>query len=123
MGNTAPTLTVEIARRFLSHVDLADDAGHHRWLGAYSEKRHFPPRPVFWVAGSVVPAFRVALALHDGTSLDQRVHLYACHKPECAQPWCVNPLHGYWGTVEENRWDRYGSSRRPAQWLERSYRG
>ena len=122
-------LSIDIARRFLKYVELADAQGHHRWLGAYSEKRHHPPRPIFWlteirengkrVGQIIVPAFRIALALYDGIPLGERAHLYACHRQECAQPWCVNPEHGYWGTAEENRWDRYGTGRSPIHWMER----
>lgn len=113
----------ETVQRFLRKVDLPDAKGCHKWLGAYSQKRHFPPRPVFWLGGTyeqgrwirqvIVPAFRVALALHDGVPLTERVRLFACHKVECSNPACVNPLHGYWGTEEQNRWDRYGAVRDP----------
>jgi hypothetical protein len=101
-----------------------------RWTGAYSEKRHYPPRPVFWLCylyddtgkpcGQViVPAARVALHLTDGRPLGERIDLYACHKPDCANPACVNPEHLYWGTEMENRWDRYGSVRDPQYVLDR----
>ncbi len=100
--------------RFWAKVQKAGLLDHWTWTGAFSEKRHYPPRPVFWLgrAGArnrhiVVPAFRVALSLTDGVPLWERVDLHACHTVECSQPWCMNPAHGYWGTREENTDDRY----------------
>lgn len=109
----------DLAARFWAKVEAPDAAGHQRWLGAHSEKRGYPARPIFWIAQLpagghvIVPAFRLALSLTDGVPLYDREGWFACHRPSCAHPWCVNPAHGYWGTREENHRDRYGASTAP----------
>lgn len=115
-----------LVARFWAKVDQsAGPDGCHPWRGAYSQKRHYPPRPVIWVMDLpeggqlIVPAFRLALSIADGVPLHDRTGLYACHVPFCANPSCVNARHGYWGTEEENRWDRYGQPRDAIRWMER----
>jgi len=106
-----------LADRFWEKVDRSAGLfGCWPWTGAYSEKRHFPPRPVIYVAEwtspegrraqLIIPAARLALALHDGVPLDERAGLHACHL--CDNPACVRFDHLYWGAREENHLDRYG---------------
>lgn len=112
-------MTPEIAKRFWEKVDnTAGPDACWRWLGAFSQKRNHPPRPVFWVmrvgapaagrthgAQLLVPAMRMALVLDGGTQLWEHEGQEARHK--CANAWCVNPAHGCWGSKQDNTDDRY----------------
>jgi hypothetical protein len=63
-------------------------------------------RPVIKVDGRVVYVFRLMLSMVDGIPLSLRSHLQACHRAGCDNPDCVNPVHGYWGTQQDNHTDR-----------------
>lgn len=78
------------------------------WTGAYSHKRG-GKRPVIQSGkrGSPVAlVFRIMLALKDQVPLSRRRDYHACHEPRCANPQCINPFHGYWGTPGRNHEDR-----------------
>lgn len=94
------------------------------WTGGFNRAKRRSweaegrPRPIFRLGGGngvhggpqvVVYAHRLALCIHDGTLLDEHDGQEACHVPvRCDNLRCVNPVHLYWGTSEENRRDRYG---------------
>lgn len=92
------------------------------WRGAYSQKVRgswtAPPRPVLKLAGKTTYVLRVMLSILDGTPLDERSHLQACHR--CDNPDCVNPHHAYWGTHLDNHQDR--RTRWPESFLRRDRR-
>lgn len=102
-----------LRRRFWNKVVIADWFSCWEWTGAMSIKRGGYRRPVIWVCRGaegkqlIVPAFRVALCIRDSTALWDHEGFEACHLPECDNEECVNPFHGYWGTPDDNRKDRY----------------
>lgn len=106
----------DLRRRFWAKVHIPFWFDCWEWTGALSIKRGGYRRPIIWVCRDktvtpprnvIIPAFRVALCIHDNTALWDHEGYEACHLPECNNSECVNPFHGYWGTSDENRKDRY----------------
>jgi hypothetical protein len=111
------------ARRFWTKVDTSGGLfACWPWQGAYNrpgvnfKRKHQAGesrRPVFHLPGPTqsgikVYAHRFSLSLYDGVPVWERTGLEACHT--CGNFRCVNPAHLYWGTPEQNRKDRYGST-------------
>jgi len=103
-----------LRRRFWDKVVITDWFSCWDWTGAMSIKLGGYRRPVIWICRDpgtkkqlIVPAFRVALCIRDNTALYDHNGFEACHLPECDNEECVNPFHGYWGTPDQNRRDRY----------------
>lgn len=120
-----------LTERFWKKVDRSAGLfGCWYWRGAHTatSTRNQVGRPVFWVGYCPLPgetwktapqllvsAARMVLSLTDGVPLHERQGLEACHRPGvCDDPVCINPAHLYWGTPDQNRWDRY-PHRTPAQ--------
>jgi hypothetical protein len=114
--------------RFWAKVDTsAGPGGCWRWRGTHNQAKGTKRKE--WTANSRRPRFRISagrgkgthmyvaplmLAVMDpaGYAIARQHNLKACHSPgTCTHDWCINPMHMYWGTDEDNVQDRYPNRR------------
>lgn len=89
--------SVNIKTRFLRYVKIPNDLNDcWEWYGSKDEKGY----GYFKFKGKMIRAHRVSYILHNG-EFDST--LYCLHN--CDNPGCVNPIHLYLGTQQDNMID------------------
>ncbi len=87
--------TKEVAR-FFDKVNITK----HCWLWTATIGNKYGQ---FWFKGGIIRAHRFSYALFVG-AIEPGKHIL--HRRECDNPSCVNPLHLYMGTHQDNMRDR-----------------
>ena len=107
----------DVFKRFSRCVNEVDPQKCFEWTGGRQSNGYGN----LWIGNRLVGAHRVAYALYFGAVPANKLVLHKCDNPRC-----VNPLHLYLGTQQDNMRDRTrngksAASVRPKKPLQRRY--
>ena len=91
-------------KRFWNKVQIGSAADCWIWLSVLSHDGYGR----MWFHGRFEGAHRLSFTFHSGTEIPTDTHV--CHR--CDNPSCVNPLHLFLGTTEDNMMDCVHKGRR-----------